>query len=205
MFEFGIPDEFPGDLLSLKAYRQDFAEREAVGRVEASWKMERNQAFREPGNPSWVAFENGNWNEAMRLLEHGRRSLREYQAAVDARRNVNYRVRVVEEPITPYLQWELNSLRVRAELGERIRIVGPQSIAGLESNSPLPELITFGRDTLYRILYTEEGELRGGIRVTDPTCVDRVTEFVEWLYRNGEDIQPFFERRVARLPPPEMR
>ncbi|MFI6980246.1 DUF6879 family protein [Embleya sp. NPDC050154] len=197
-------DEASGEFLALADYRDDFAAREAAGRGQASWKLERRQVFREPGNESWEAFARGDWSEALRLAEQRRGSLAEYQATVDAQRNTLYRVRVVEEPIAPYLQWELNLLRVRAEVGENIRIIGPEKIADRERIAALPELITLGSHTLYKIVYTDEGVLDGGIRITDPESVAKVTELAEELYRGGEEIDSFFERRVAHLPPPKL-
>jgi hypothetical protein len=196
-------DEASGEFLALADYRNDFAAREAAGRGEASWKLERRQVFREPGNASWEAFARGDWSEALRLSERRRGSLAEYQATVDAQQNTIYRVRVVEEPIAPYLQWELNLLRIRAEIGEKIRVIGPESISTHERSAPLPELITLGSHTLYKILYTEEGVLHGGIRITDADSVAKVTALAEALYQEGEEIETFFERSVAHLPPPK--
>jgi hypothetical protein len=203
MRDVDLFDESAGTVLERGAYQREFAEREAAGHDEASWKLERQQVFKEPGNASWAAFARGDWAEALRLSAEQRPALAQYQAKVDAQRNSIYRVRVVAEPIAPYLQWELNLLRIRAEVGEKIRIVTPEAVSEFEKESPLPELITLGLHTLYRIRYADDGTLCGAVRITDPESVASVTALAERLYGAGEDIKTFFERRVAHLPPPK--
>jgi hypothetical protein len=66
---------------------------------------------------------------------------------------------------------------------------------------PLPELLTFGSDTMYQILYDTDGVLEGGILCTDPETVSRATEFIESLYA-GEDLGSYFQREIARMEPP---
>ncbi len=73
------------------------------------WKVERGQSFCEPDEPSWRALVRGDWERAIALPERYRPDF--------------------DYPISPYLQWELHFLRVRAEAFERIRIVTADRIA----------------------------------------------------------------------------
>ena len=75
---------------------------------------------------------------------------------------------MVEQPITAYLPWELHLLRVHAECGELIRVIGLERVAALEQDSPLPELITLGRNTVYGISYDASGPADGAVRYQDP-------------------------------------
>ena len=50
-------------------------------------------------------------------------------------------MRVVEEPFTTYLRWQLHSLRVQAECGERIRVVPADAVALFERRERLPEVV----------------------------------------------------------------
>lgn len=109
---------------------------------------------------------------------------------------------MVAEPIIPYLQWELHSLKLRAECGELIRVLPAKAVRRLEDNGELPEVVTLGPSAAYHILYDANGELAGGLKVTDPQTVERVTELVRRLYAEGEELATFFEREVASLPPP---
>src|ERR1044072_4410287 len=133
-----------GEALSLDAYRRDCRERQWMIDGQDSWKLERQQHFREPGFASWDAFARGDWDEALRLIEEERDYLREFSQEVADHRITLYRVRVVEQPIAPYLQWELHLLRLRAECGEKIRVVSLEHLAELERSDQLPEMLTLG-------------------------------------------------------------
>ncbi|MBL1119912.1 hypothetical protein JK364_47575 [Streptomyces sp. 110] len=196
-------DTGQGEALPLDDYRRDFRERQWTIDGQDSWKLERGQHFREPGFASWEAFALGDWDESLRLIEEERDYLREFSQEVENHRITLYRVRVVEEPITPYLQWELHLLRLRAEYGERIRVVGPEHLADLERTEPLPELLTLGDSTTYRIRYTEQGVLDGAVRFTDAGITTCCRALTRDLYDAGEDLGSYFAREVAHLPPPQ--
>lgn len=191
-----------GTHLSLADYRADFRATESMIAGQDSWKLERRQHFRQPGSASWEAFARGQWSEALRLIEARRESLMEFGAKAAEKGTGLYRLRVVAEPIIGYLQWELHSLKLRAECGELIHVLPAAAVRELEGNGELPEVVTLGPLAAYRILYDADGVLAGGIKVTDPPAVRRVTDLVRRLYAQGEDITTFFEREVAPLPPP---
>ena len=191
-----------GTRLSLDDYRADFRATESMIAGQDSWKLERRQYFRQPGSASWEAFARGQWAEALRLIEARRGFLMEFGAKTAEKGADLYRLRVVAEPIIPYLQWELHSLKLRAECGELIRILPATAVRQLEDDGELPEVVTLGPSTAYHILYDADGVLTGGVKVTDPQAVGRVTRLVRRLYGEGEDLATFFEREVAPLPPP---
>ncbi|EST25376.1 DUF6879 family protein [Streptomyces roseochromogenus] len=192
----------PGERLGLDAYRDDFRSRDFAVDGCDSWKLERRQHFREPGDASWDAFVQGDWEEALRLIEAQRAELLDVSRLAARHRCRLLRVRVVEQPLTPYLQWELHLLRVRAECGELIRVIGPEHIEAYEHGGTVPELVTLNDDTVYEILYDAEGVLEGGVRYLGAGTRDRVAARVEELYVLGEDIGTFFDREVAHLKPP---
>lgn len=193
-----------GETLAISAYQSDFRARQWTIDRQDSWKLERRQHFEEPGFASWEAFARGEWEESLRLIEAERDWLTEFQEE-NARRGITlWRVRVVEEPVTPYLQWELHLLRLRAECGERIRVVGADEIAAFETDGPLPELVTLGEDTTYVVRYTEHGTLDGAVRFTDRDVTARCRRLTRHLYERGEDIATFFARAVAHLPAPSL-
>ena len=191
-----------GERLTRDEYRRDFGERDAVLSNANSWKLERLQHFEETGSPSRDALRRGDWEEALRLIEERQPALRE--AALDERRrgSVFHRVRVVEEPLTPYLQWELTSLRQRAHHGQKIRVLPAEAVAVPETGGLLPELTILGERTLYRVLYTDAGVPEGAVRYTDPGIVSAWVAYVKGLYAAGEDLLTYFDRAVAHLPPP---
>ncbi|TJZ53022.1 hypothetical protein FCH28_17860 [Streptomyces piniterrae] len=191
-----------GETLPLNAYRGDFRERQRTISGLDSWKLERRQHFEEPGDSSWEAFSRGDWEESLRLAEAERDFIHEFSEETAQQGVVLYRVRVVEKPLIPYLQWEMHLLRLRAEYGEKIRVVGPEQIQVLEREHPLPELVTLGDQVVYKILYNEQGVLDGGIRYLSSDVTARCRDFIQCLYESGEELSSYFAREVAHLPPP---
>ena len=162
------------------------------------WKSERAQVFREPGNPSWEAFVEGRWADAVELAGAGFAELEAYFAELDGRGCPFYRVRVVEIPPTPYLRWALHVIRNRARAGERVRVVTSESIAHTESkHGRLPELVLLGSKAGYVVDYSEDGTARGAYRFTDGAVIERCTRLLSDLYDQGEDIEQFFDREIV--------
>lgn len=190
-----------GEVLSRADYLADF------GRVHQSdisllAKIERGQTFKEQGSPSYDAFASGDWAGALRLIEDEREATAAYFRDA-ARRGLAFRrIRVVEFPVSPYLQWEMNVFRLRSELGEDIRVLDARKIADLEQDAPVPEVIVLGRSVMYAVIYDDELKGAGARRFTDPDQVNRTTREFEALYAMGEGFPEFFEREIAPLAPP---
>jgi hypothetical protein len=166
------------------------------------WKLERRQCFQEPEMPSWRAFASGDWFEAVRLAQELRPAL-EAEYRQDAELGIrSWWIKVVEFPISPYIQWAFEPLRVRAQSGERMRVVRAEQIEEYEQDEPLPEMITVGADVMYDINYDDEGRPAGGTRIDDPAVVARCQRFIARLYAIGEDVDTFYRREIARLAPP---
>jgi hypothetical protein len=193
-------DDAVGEHLELAQYYADFEQRFA--RAQEFWKLERGQAFAEPGNPSWEAFNRGDWAASMRLIESLREDLKEYHREAEAAGTSTYRIRVVSLPLTPYLQWEFHVLRLRDETGGPIRVLLDSDVASLEDQGPLPDMYAMDRDVLYRAIYDEHGVLAYALRYTDPALVSRCRDLIAALYARGAPISDFFTREVASLPPP---
>jgi len=193
----GIPGE---TFRPVTAYRNDLSPLWA--RIDRFDKLERLQHFRQPEDASWRAFAAGHWEESLELSERNRPEV-VAEFAEDARLGYNsYRVRVVEFPIAPYLQWEMYRFTIRVECGENLRVVGPDALARFEKSSIVPELIFMGSLAMYEVLYDETGVLAGGRRFTDPSLISGCRAEVQALYEEGEDFRTFFEREIAPLPPP---
>ncbi|MFI1851332.1 DUF6879 family protein [Streptomyces sp. NPDC020480] len=197
-----VPEQ--GERLTRTAYRQDFREREDAVRDGSSWKLERRQHFEEQGSPSRDALRRGDWDEALRLLADRRDTLAAAVQEETRRGYAFHRVRVVEKPLTPYVQWELHSQRQRAQYGQRIRVVPAERVAASESTYSLPEVVVLGGHTLFQVLYTETGVANGAIRYTDRDLVMRWENYIKAIYAAGEDVISYFDREVAHLDPPTL-
>ena len=193
------------EYLGLDDYVSDFY-RASAELDRPIWKSERAQVFREPGNPSWEAFVEGRWADAVELAGAGFTELETYFTELDGRGCPFHRVRVVEIPPTPYLRWALHVVRNRARAGERVRVITSQSIAQIESGlGRLPELVLLGSKAGYVVDYSEDGTARGAYRFTDGAAIERCTRVLSDLYVQGEDIEQFFHREIASSEPPADR
>jgi hypothetical protein len=189
-----------GERLELPEYYEDFQNR--FRRARTFWKLERGQVFAEPGDPSWEAFDAGDWHEAMRLHEARREDLKRYHEENSVAGTETRRIRIVSLPVTPYLQWELHLLKIRDETGGPIRILQASVIADLEDRGPLPEIYTMDGTVMYQAIYDQRGVLEYALRYTDQALVSRCRDCIADLYARGEPITSFFEREIAHLPPP---
>ncbi len=200
-----VVDLEAGERLELAAYYVDFEVKLWSTSAPGFWKLERQQFFKEPGNPSWEAFAAGDWGESMRLIEAGRPDMIDYYRRIEEHGFVNRRVRVVEQPLTPYLQWELHVLRMRDQYGGKVRIVTEEQIADAERAAPLPEIYTHGTSTMYQAIYDDDASWNPCAGSPTPLSWRAVsglskictTSAGPWL-RSSPNTSPFFPRRVTR-------
>jgi hypothetical protein len=165
-------------------------------------KLERGQNFKERGFASWEAFAAGHWDEALSLIEE-RRGAYVQQVEEVARLGVRqHRLRVVEFPVTPYVQWELHVLRLRVEVGDRIRLLDARAIADIEKHRPAPEVVILGRVAMFEVQYDGDGNAAGANHYTDPELIAETSAGFDELYALGEEYADFFDREISLLPPP---
>ena len=197
-------DPAEGRWLTPDEYEDDFARHHDRVQGQDSWKLERLQNFHEDDDPSYDALRRGEWAKALRLLDEELPDLRAWAAEEREHDSVFHRVRVVEEPLTPYLQWELHALRNQAKSGLPVRVVQAEALRRFESPAQglLPELVVVGGLVLYRVSYRADGVHDGAVQYTDPTTVQQWQDFITALYATGEDVVAYVDRHVSRLPAP---
>lgn len=194
-----------GEWMSRDDYRADFNRQFWRTGPSGFWKLERGQNFQEPGYDSWEAFARGDWQESLRLIEAGRADMADYHRRVDDHGFAVRRVRVVEEPISGYVQWELHVLRMRDQFGSPVRVVGPEHVAPWEATAPLPEMYTLGDEVMYQNEYDDRGVFVSARRFTDRDLIRRCRRTIADLFVMGEPLQDYFDRCVADLPEPKSR
>ncbi len=190
-----------GERLERPAYHEDFRRTLGSG-VGFLNKLERGQHFQERGFDSWEAFAAGNWDRALDLVS-GMRDIYREQFRTSARLGVaERRLRIVEFPLTPYLQWEMHVLRLRVELGDRIRVLDAGAIQEIEKSAPVPEVVILGRSVMYEVRYDADGNAAGANRFRDHALVADTTAGFETLYERAELFGSFFDREIRPLPAP---
>lgn len=190
--------DVPGEFLDHAAYHARLALE--MGRLRGVfWKLERSQVFREPNDTSWQAFMSGDWKSALDLLEKDREDVR-----AEARRNAAQgleirRVRVVEHPVGPYLQWELHALSLLACEGFGLSVLPAEQVAALEVRARLPEVVVVGDQVLYEVQYLPDWTPCGARRITAPDVIGAAASEIERLYERGEPFLSYFDREVLPL------
>jgi hypothetical protein len=193
--------DIPGQVFDRPSYHADRrrTEQEVPGTV---WKLERSQVFREPYDPSWQALIEGRWDDALVLHEEDRAAARSEHGRHRENGVEFRRLRIVENPVTPYLQWEMYFFRILVEEGFELRVLDSGHVSDLERDRPLPELLVHGDQVLYQVRYDERWTPSGARRVDDPEVVGPVQEEIAKLWAQGEPLMDYFEREIAPLPPP---
>jgi hypothetical protein len=195
-------DGATGERMSLDVYYADFEKHFWNSADLGFWKLERQQTFKEPGYDSWEAFARGQWSESLRLLETGRSDMEEYHRKIDRHGFAARRVRVIEEPLSDYMQWELHALRVRDQCGGTVHVIAADRVTRYESDGPLPEIYTLGSQVMYQAVYDDQGVLESARKFVDTHLILRCQKFIEGLYDAGEPLEGWFDQHVATLPPP---
>jgi hypothetical protein len=195
----------PGAELGFAAYSADY-DRAYTALTGVIWKLERHQAFREPGDPSWEAFMAGDWARAMELNE-AERPAAAAQVAEERARGVEVRrLRVVTDPPSPYVQWEMSFLRLLAEAGDRPRVLGAAEVAPWEArHGELPEVLVLGDRLVYLLRYDGSGTPAGARRFDDPEVIASCAAEIAALYARGVPLLDYVQREIAPLPPPAPR
>ncbi len=189
------------DRLDRSSYHEDFYRAFASG-IRFLNKLERGQNFKERGFASWEAFAAGDWETSLSLVEEKREVYRKQFADAGASGVRQRRVRVVELPVTPYVQWEMHVLRLRVELGDEIRVVAASSIADIEREHLVPEVVILGESVMYEVQYDQDGNADGARRYRDPALIAETNEGFESLWGRSETFDAFFEREIAPLGAP---
>jgi hypothetical protein len=188
--------QLSGQPLTLDGYLDDFERRFWQTDESGCWKIERQQEFAEPGDDSWEAFAQGDWDRALALMNGKRREITEYHKRIRKSGFDVRRVRVVQEPISPYLIWELNVLLIRYQCGARVRVVNVDQVRPFEENGTLPEIFILGRSTIYQVLYGEDGVAEGAIRTDDQAAIKQWTDLAKQLYSVGQEMDIYFQRNI---------
>lgn len=198
-------DSFPGrasERLQRPTYHADLGRvyRSGIGFLN---KLERGQHFKERGFPSWEAFADGDWEGALALADERREDYVQELRQASRLGVAHRRLRVVEFPITPYVQWELFVLRVRVDVGDDIKILDARDISNIERSGPVPEVVILGDVAMYEVIYDVDGNAAGARRYSDRSLIRETNAGFDALYERGEGFHDFFDREIATLAPPQ--
>ena len=163
---------------------------------------ERSRYFKERGFASWEAFAAGDWDSALSLADEKRETCTRQFREAEQLNILERRLRVVEFPVTPYVQWEMFVLRPRVELGDNIRVLDARKIADIEREHLVPEVLILDEVVMYEVQYDEDGNAAGANRFADRALIRETSAGFDALYERGEEFHSFFDREIAPLAPP---
>jgi hypothetical protein len=145
---------------------------EAWSRLQCCFrKVECWQAYQErEANRSQTAFNKGQVDKARELLREEAEADRALYDDVKARKIDYARIRLVQEPLTPYLEYELMAYRIRESLGEAIEVVRCERGVNLPNENYF-DFLLFDRHTALIHDYGDEGLQSGGWLVTAPGVI----------------------------------
>ncbi|MER5420208.1 DUF6879 family protein [Streptosporangium roseum] len=145
---------------------------DAWSRTESRFlKLECWQSYREREvTTSQVAHERGDVQEAWRLLRQESETERSLYEDVE-RKGIDYaRIRLIQEPLTPYLDYELIAYRIRAAMGETIEIVRCAPSMRLPDDEHF-DFLLFDRHTALIHDYGDIGLQSGGWMTQDAAVI----------------------------------
>lgn len=169
----------------------------AWSKIESRFlKLECWQAYRElEASASQTAYERGDVEIARELLQQEAEADRPLYDDVD-RRGIEYaRVRLVQEPLSTYLGYELLSYRIRAEMGERIEVVRCDPALRLPDERHF-DFLLFDRHTALVHDYGTGGVGRqtGGWLTHDPSAITRLDEMISTLRQDAIPLRQYLEK-----------
>lgn len=194
--------ETDGTNLDRSTYHQQM--RVETERVNGTaWKLERSQFFTEAADdPAWQAVKSGDWSKSLGIFEDERESLAAEAAKYTRQGSRFCRLRVVEYPVSAYVQWEMHSLKITDEAGMPVRVLTADAVRDLEHGLPLPELVILGTRVLYEVCYDDNWTACGARRIDDPAVISEAAADMTKLWRQAEPLPAYFKREIAPLPPP---
>jgi hypothetical protein len=156
--------------LDLDEFGSRFAE--AWSRLQSRFlKLECRQTYQErETNKSQEAYNKGEVSKAQELLQQEAEADRPLYEDVKTRGLDYARIRLVQEPLTPYLEYELMAYRIREDMGEAIEVVRYGGEFSLP-NDKYFDFLLFDRHTALIHDYGDEGRQSGGWLTTDSDVI----------------------------------
>ena len=114
--------------------------------------------------------------KSLEIFESERGGL-EAEAVKYARQDSEFRrLRIVEQPVPAYVQWEMQSLKIIDESGIPIRVLAADKVRRFERNQPLPEVVIVSDQVLYEVRYDDHWAAFGARRIEDQNVIRQATD-----------------------------
>jgi hypothetical protein len=176
-----------GELLDEDAFDKQFDDAWSAARTRF-FKCETLQAYMEPDDPSFQAFERGDFPEARHLVAERIRAQRMMYDEALGRGLTLARVRVAALPLTPYLsEYEIPSYEVSQGLGETIRIATKDQLGEMQ----VGDFLLFDNDVVFVHCHNSQGVPDGAWRVSGFDATKPYVALAEHLLSNSQPLDHF--------------
>lgn len=157
-------------------------------------KVECWQSYHEPEqNRSQKAYYRGDTDRAVTLLRKEAEADKPLYDDI-RKRGIEYaRIRLVQEPLTMYLRYEMLAYGIRAEMGENIEVVPCDPVRCLPGDE-LFDFLLFDRSTALVHDYGEIGLQTGGWLLHDREALSRLERTAIELRRMAMPLERFSSR-----------
>ncbi|GAA4615128.1 hypothetical protein GCM10023195_66460 [Actinoallomurus liliacearum] len=167
---------------------------DAWSRIESRFlKLECWQAYHErEASESQAAYERGDIESAREFLHYEAQADRPLYEDVREQKIEYARVRLIQEPLTAYLRYELLSYRIRADMGENIEVVVCDPALHLPDDRYF-DCLLFDRHTALIHDYGsgEIGLQTGGWVTHEPVAMAALADTVEALRRRAVPLRDY--------------
>ena len=192
----------PGRMLDRETYNAQMAV-ETARLTGVTWKLERSQWVTESErDPAWRAFVAGRWSESLAVFDGERDDARTEAEKYRRQGSELRRLRIVESPVSPYVQWEMHALKVLDECGIPVGVLDATQVEHLETERPLPELVVVGQQVVFEVRYDASWSADGARRIDDTAVIEAASAQIAELWRQAEPLADYFDRVIAPLAPP---
>jgi hypothetical protein len=156
---------------------------EAWSRLQSRFlKLECRQTYQERDtNKSQEMYNKGEIDKARELWRQEAKADQPLYAEVKSRGLDYARIRLIQEPLTPYLEYELMAYRIREAMGETIEVVRCAQDLNLP-NDKYFDFLLFDRHAALIHDYGDEGLQSGGWLTTN-------SDVIAWLERAAIDLR----------------
>lgn len=159
-------------------------------------KLECWQEYQEPNSKSLTAFMCGDTAHADKLLQLEAAQGKSLYEDV-ARRKIDYtRIRIIRQPLTPYLRWEMRNYKVRAAMGETIVFIDDSDSMMPLPNEHLFDFLLFDRDVALVHNYGNNGLQVSGWLVKEPNVLSQLEEVASHLRNRAIPLSESKESKI---------
>jgi len=151
-------------------------------------KLETRQTYKECGNISYEALQDGNYELALQLLPQVRAEDDELYRALLNKKVDFFRCRPIVRPISEYLRWEIECYKLNERMGERIYFSEHND---LFDKYALHDFMVFDRFRAMIHDYNFEGDIQGGWVISDIQLIDKLITLFSIIKASAVDYSQF--------------